>query len=114
GPAGLYVLWQKRGRSKPVEMVADYLPEPPDTTAPGLAGTLLDETVDMPDILATIVDLARRQAISITEKRRDDESIKGIDFIYRRERTDVPLAKYEEVLLDGLFGKKDEVKLSQL
>lgn len=61
GPAGLYVLWYKFGRDQPVAMVADYLPEPPDTLTPGMAGTLLDEAVDMEDIIATLVDFARRR-----------------------------------------------------
>jgi len=33
GPAALYLLWYRLGRDKPVEMVADYLPEPPDDLA---------------------------------------------------------------------------------
>lgn len=67
GPAGLYGFWYCFGRDKAGELVADYLPEPLDKLSPGMAGTLLDEKVDMEDILATLVDLARRKAISITE-----------------------------------------------
>jgi hypothetical protein len=59
GPALVYLMWYKYGRDKPVQRVADYLPEPPDDLPPGLAGTLLDESADMQDIIATIVDLAR-------------------------------------------------------
>ena len=68
GPAALYLLWYRLGRDKPVDMVADYLPEPPDDLAPGIAGTLLDEQADMRDIIATLVDLAQRKIISITEE----------------------------------------------
>ena len=114
GPAGLYLVWYNIGRDKPVEMVADYLPEPPDTLTPGMAGTLLDESVDMEDIIATLVDLARRQAISITEVREDGFFRKSMDFVYRRERDDVDLLPYERDLLDAVFGRKDEVKLSDL
>ena len=57
GPASLYALWYRFGRDKPVEMVADYLPEPPDELPPGMVGTLIDEMVDMEDIIATLVDL---------------------------------------------------------
>lgn len=49
GPATLYLLWYRLGRDKPVQIVADYLPEPPDELTPGMAGTLLDESVDMED-----------------------------------------------------------------
>ncbi|OUC06586.1 hypothetical protein RY27_20105, partial [Litorilinea aerophila] len=114
GPALLYALWYRFGRDQPVEMVADYLPEPPDDLPPGLAGTLLDETVDMEDILATIVDLARRKVISITEEKTEGFFRTGTDFIYRRERDDVPLRPFEEELLKALFGRKEEVRLSDL
>lgn len=113
-PAGLYLLWYKKGRSTPVAMVADYLPEPPDELPPGLAGTLLDETVDMQDILATIVDLARRKAISITEDSTDKGWFSETDFIYRREFDDVPLAPYEAELIKQIFGSRDQVRLSDL
>ncbi|HRJ44018.1 MAG TPA: DUF2207 domain-containing protein, partial [Caldilineaceae bacterium] len=113
GPALLYLLWYKLGRDKPVDMVADYLPEPPDDLPPGVAGALLDEQVDMQDIIATLVDLARRKAISITEVKRGS-FLTSTDFIYRRERDDVPLSDFEEGLLNGVFGKKDEVELSDL
>jgi uncharacterized membrane protein YgcG len=114
GPAGLYVLWYNRGRTKPVPQVADYLPEPPSALAPGIAGTLLDETADMEDIVATLVDLARRKAISITEDNVQSLFSMKTDYIYRRERTDVPLAAHEQVLLGELFEGRDEVRLSSL
>lgn len=114
GPALLYALWYNLGRDKPVELVADYLPEPPDELPPGMAGTLLDETVDMQDVIATLVDLARRKAISITEEKQENWLRSGTDFIYRREREDVPLTEYESELLDALFGRKDKVRLSDL
>jgi hypothetical protein len=68
----------------------------------------------MEDIIATLIDLARRKAISITEVKEEGFLRTGTDFIYRREREDVPLAAYETKLLDALFGKKDEVELSEL
>ncbi|MGL4651441.1 MAG: DUF2207 family protein, partial [Caldilineaceae bacterium] len=115
GPALLYLLWYRRGRNNAVPMVADYLPEPPDDLPPGLAGTLLDETVDMQDILATMVDLARRKAISITEEREDSFWAKKVDFVYRRERNDVAMLPYERELLDAMFkGSGDTVRLSEL
>src|SRR4029079_3684515 len=110
----LYLFWYKRGRDKPVSKVAEYLPEPPSPLAPGMAGTLLDERVDMEDIIATLVDLARRKAISITEVQEEGIFRTGTDFTYRRERTDVPMADYEKKLLDAVFGIKDERDLSDL
>lgn len=114
GPAGLYALWYRLGRDKPVEMVADYLPEPPDELPPGAAGVLLDETVDMQDIVATLVDLAQRKVISITEEKQEGFLRMGHDFIYRKERDDAPLQPYEQSLLNAFFGARDEVRLSDL
>jgi hypothetical protein len=114
GPAALYGLWYRIGRDKPVDMVAEYLPEPPTPVAPGMAGTLLDEQVDMEDIVATLVDLARRKVISITEDSEQSFLHMRHDFIYRREDSDVPLLDYEQKLLNALFGTKDEVRLSKL
>ncbi|MEM7539444.1 MAG: DUF2207 domain-containing protein [Chloroflexota bacterium] len=126
GPAILYLLWYRFGRDKPIKQLADYLPEPPDSLAPGIAGTLLDETVDMEDIIATLVDLAQAKAISITEI--PSEIPPGRDFLFRRERGDVPLQEYEKTLLKALFGShrvksnnkknakhiRSEVRLSEL
>lgn len=114
GPAALYALWYRSGRDRAVPMVAEYLPEPPDELAPGLAGALLDETVDMRDIISTLIDLARRKAISITEVKEEGLFRMGTDYIYRRERSDVALLPYEKQLLNAVFGKRDERKLSDL
>ena len=114
GPALAYLMWYKYAREKPVARVADYLPEPPDDLPPGLAGTLVDDSADMQDIIATIVDLARRKAISITEVKEQGFFRMGTDFIYRRERTDVPLSPFESKLITDIFGSKQEKKLSDL
>jgi hypothetical protein len=37
GPAAVYAFWHRRGRDKPMSQIAEYLPEPPTTLAPGLA-----------------------------------------------------------------------------
>ena len=114
GPAFVYLLWYRKGRDKPVARVADYLPEPPDALPPGLVGTLVDDKADMQDIVATIVDLARRKAISITEEKQEGFWRTGTDFVYRYENKDIALAPFEKELIDGMFGGHDEVRLSDL
>ncbi|MEJ5200297.1 MAG: DUF2207 domain-containing protein, partial [Anaerolineae bacterium] len=116
GPVLLYLWWYNRGRDAPVGLIADYLPEPPSELPPGMAGTLVDESADLQDILATILDLARRGVLEIEEIK--EPGFLGIgsrnDYIYRRKRTDVPLREYEQTLLDQMFGRNDEVQLSDL
>jgi uncharacterized membrane protein YgcG len=67
GPALAAVLYYTRGRDPNVGLVAQYLAEPPDVP-PGVAGTLIDETADMQDVVATLVDLARRGVLKMKEQ----------------------------------------------
>ncbi|MDH7487407.1 MAG: DUF2207 domain-containing protein [Anaerolineae bacterium] len=116
GPVGLYALWYTKGRDVPVKLVADYLPEPPSDLPPSVAGTLLDEEADMEDILAGMVDLARRGVMEMEEV--EEPGFLGIgsrqDFIYRLKERPADLRPYEKTLLDNIFGKRQERKLSDL
>lgn len=116
GSVLLYLWWYNRGRDAPVGLIADYLPEPPADLPPGMAGTLLDESADLQDILATILDLARRGALEIEEIK--EPGFLGIgshnDYVYRRKPTNIALRGYEQTLLKELFGNQDEIRLSDL
>ena len=117
-PLGLYLLWYTRGRDVRTDFVAEYLPEPPSDLPPGVVGALLDEQADMQDILATLLDLARRGYISM-EELEPEKSFFGLggesDFKYELlKQPDDALRPYETQLLNALFGKKSERKLSDL
>jgi hypothetical protein len=116
GSVLLYLWWYRKGRDAPVGLIADYLPEPPSDLPAGVAGTLLDESADMEDVLASILDLARRGVLEIEEVQ--EPGFLGIgsssDFIYRKKDTTVPLRPYEKLLLDELFEGRSERKLSDL
>ena len=112
GTAGIYLLWFLRGRDKPTEVFAEYLLEPPSDLKPALAGALIDERADMKEILATLVDLARRGYIEIEER---SEGWRGRDFRIRRKRDDVQgLESFETRLIDAVLGEKVERDLSDL
>jgi uncharacterized membrane protein len=116
-PLGVYLLWYTRGRDPHVGLVSDYLAEPPEDVPPGVVGTLVDEKADMQDVVATLIDLARRGYLTI-----DEEVEKGFagltthrDFVF--ERTDKDwndLHDYELVLLRKLFGGHDSRRMSEL
>ena len=98
-------------------LIADYLPEPPSDLPAGMVGTLIDESAEMQDILATVLDLARRGALTIKETQ--ESGFLGIgtisDFVYRRKSGfSEPLRPYEDTLLDNMFKSGKEVKLSDL
>lgn len=117
-PLAVYLIWYLRGRDVQTDFAAEYLPEPPSDLPPGMVGTLLDETADMEDILATLVDLSRRGYIKIEELAPEEVGIfgRGVgDFEYTllKEPGD-ELRPYEKELLNALFGRKKKRKLSDL
>ena len=88
---------------------------PPEGVQPGMAGTILDEEVNLVDITATLVDLAVRGHLTIS---RDDRGVfRTDDWVLTRTAppaSAVPLAPYEQVLLDSIFAGGSRVALSQL
>jgi uncharacterized membrane protein YgcG len=115
-PVGLYLLWYLRGRDPQPQVTPTYLPEPPSNLLPGMAGTIIDETADTEDVLATIVDLARRGYLRMEELGDEDDSgYSADDFLYTKLRDpDESLRDYERLLLEKLFNGESERKLSSL
>jgi Predicted membrane protein (DUF2207) len=89
----------------PVEFV------PPDGVRPGQVGTLVDEQANLLDVTATIVDLAVRGHLRISEVdggRHPDYELT------RTEGGKGELRPYERELYDALFASGPDVKLSDL
>jgi hypothetical protein len=85
---------------------------PPDKVRPGQVGTLIDEQANLLDVTATIVDLAVRGHVRITERAEDGSST---DYQLDRVGKDTgELLGYERQLLDALFATGDTVRLSDL
>ncbi len=66
----MFHLWWNKGRDPRLRPIAAQY-EPPDQLSPGEVGTLIDNSVDMRDITASIVDLAVRGYLVIEEKKVD-------------------------------------------
>ncbi len=98
GPLLLLVLWYLLGRDKPTIFRAEFLPQPPDDTPPGVVGTLLDERADVQDIVATMVDLARRGYLQIREL-----DAFGAPEYARTAQSAADLAPFEKETLDALL-----------
>ncbi|HZQ05549.1 MAG TPA: DUF2207 domain-containing protein, partial [Anaerolineae bacterium] len=116
GGLGLYLLWYTQGRDRPAGVVAEYYPNPPTDDPPGVAGVLLDERADMQDIVATIIDLARRGVLRMTEK--SEPGFMGIgskrDYTFELVGETSGLRQYEKTLVDKLFGSHDARNLDDL
>jgi hypothetical protein len=108
----------RHGRDPQVLAVPEYVTEPPSDEMPGIVGLLIDEKADMQDILATLVDLARRGYFVI--EQTDKGGVMGMfaSTEFEFHRTDKPatdLKGFEETLLKGLFpGGKKDTSLSDL
>ncbi len=118
----MFWLWWSKGRDPRLQPIAAQY-NPPDGLSPSEVGTLIDNSVDMRDITAAIVDLAVRGFITIEEK--DKSSMMGLvhdkEYIFHLKRTSeewTALKPHEQELLKGLFvegaGKDQTVSLSDL
>jgi uncharacterized membrane protein YgcG len=116
--AGMFTLWNRVGRDpRRLPVAVQY--EPPGGLTPAEAGTLMDESADMRDITATLVDLAVRGHLKIEE--RDEEVLFGLfkkkDYVFHRLEPaggSTALQPHESKVLSGIFQGKTEVRLSEL
>ena len=118
--AGMFWLWWTRGRDPRLRSIsAQY--EPPDQLTPGEVGTLVDNSVDMRDITATIVDLAVRGYVVIEERTK--ERMMGLmhdkDYVFHLKKPREywgTLKDHEQEVLDAIFtgGTTPDVSLSDL
>lgn len=103
GPLLALLLWYLFGRDPDVGVVPDYLSEPPDDTPPAVVGTLVDETAHIHDVMSTLVDLAERGYLTMTEK-----AAHGKDYTFARTNEPLEgLRPFERKLVEGIFrGRK--------
>ncbi|WP_026426162.1 DUF2207 domain-containing protein [Actinokineospora inagensis] len=117
---GFVVLWTKRSRDVgalaadvgPVELIANndgaVTFASPDGILPGQAGMVVDERADSHDLAATVVDLAVRNYLWVTEANDDWQ-------IVRRNPADDALTDYERAVYVALLpAGTDSVTLSVL
>ena len=112
---GMLIIWRRRGRDEPAAVYAQYVSEPPSNLPPGLVGALIDEKVDTKEVLATIVDLARRGYLEMTDT--DKKGITGkTSTIFTRKKPLDDLKGYEATVANALFdgSHADQVTSEQL
>ena len=116
GLLALYLLWYSKGRDAPAKLPAEWIPEPPSDLPAGMVGTLVDERADNKDVIATLVDLARRGVLAIQEETKPGAFGIGEsrEFVYHLEDTTLPMRPYEKLLVDKFFGDDTEKRLSDL
>jgi len=100
--------WWTHGRDPRLRPIAAQY-QPPDNLSPGEVGTLIDNSVDMRDITASIVDLAVRGYLVIEETKQDHllglTHSKNYVFHLKKSRPEwSSLKPHEQELLDGIFS----------
>jgi uncharacterized membrane protein len=113
GLAAVVWLWYRVGRDDRAHetIVPEF--EPPDNLRAAQIGLLIDERADTLDVTATIVDLAVRGFLTITEIPKQGLLGQRDWLLTRREATG-DLLGYESIIQSGLFATGPEVKLSSL
>jgi uncharacterized membrane protein YgcG len=102
----MFWLWYKRGKDPRLSEPIMVLYEPPDKLTPGEVGTLVDNTPDMRDITATLVDLAVRGYLRIEEGEEKGLLWKTRDYTFHLLKPDSKwgeLKEHERQLLSGMF-----------
>src|ERR1051325_1004002 len=112
--------WWRRGRDPRRRPVAVQY-EPPSGLTPAEVGTVVDNSADLRDITATMVDLAVRRYLKFEE--RDETRLLGLvggrEYLLHRVKPSAQwsaLAAHERKVLEGIFGggAGAEKKLSDL
>jgi len=86
----------------------------PDNLRPAEIGVLMDEKADTLDVSATIVDLAARGYLTISEVEKKWVFGKSDYAFNRTSKAAGGLLTYEKSLLNGMFEDGDEVAMSDL
>lgn len=93
-------------------IVVEYTP--PEKLPPAVLGVLIDETAHTHDVTATIIDLATKGYLTITEIPKK-WMFGSVDYELKRKKVDYKdLYQYEKLLLTELFESGEAVKVSSL
>ena len=105
---GMFALWRRYGRD-PKQLPVPVQYEPPSDLTPAEAGTLIDNSADMRDVTATLVDLAVQGHLRIEEheERKLLGLIKDQEFVFHRLEPPADareLVPHEHHVLSGVFA----------
>lgn len=100
-----YRSWNRRGRDPKARAIVVRW-EPPEELSPAEAGTLVDHTPDMHDIISTLVELAVMGHVVIEEREKTGFLQFGKEYVFHlvRDRSEWgDLLPHQRRFLDGLF-----------
>ena len=109
-------LWRTRGADPGGGESVPVRYEPPEGLSPAEVGTLLDESADLADLSATLLDLAVRGYLDIQEVESSRFLfLSSKDYVLRKKReADERLRGHERAFHGALFAGRDVVRISSL
>jgi uncharacterized membrane protein len=107
---------KQKGKAKPIGVHETISVEftPPEKLRPAQIGVLMDERAYTLDVSATIIDLAVRGYLTITEIPKRWKFGKVDYLLTKGSPKNSDLLAYEKLLLNKIFYKRRQVKLSTL
>lgn len=114
-PIKVFIKWQKDAKNNSRARITSAWFDPPkdefsNAYTPAETGTLIDKTVDIKDITATIIHLCQRGFLKLKETSKNKYTfIKCIE-----SGISTNLKPFEKTLLSGIFAKGDETTLDSL
>jgi hypothetical protein len=109
-----YIIWSKKGKDAKINktIIAQY--EPPKNITPALAGAIIRQSVDVKEILATIVDLSVRKYLRIVEEQKGFSIFKFKEYTFEKRSAGEDLSIIEKKIFDSLFANKDTITTAEL
>lgn len=109
-----FIIWRRKGRDAKINktIIAQY--EPFQNLPPAVAGVLVYQNINSKFILATIIDLAVRGYLKITEKEKGFSIFKYREYIFEKRLDGDNLKNFEKKILDSVFESADIVSSGDL
>ena len=111
------LLWWNIGRDPDPGVSVAPMYEPPPGLSPAEAGTLVDDSLDPRDITSTLIDLAVKGFLTITETQEKGLLFSHTEYVFRLVKSRgqwTGLAPHELVMLENVFAGGDTTPLSSL
>ncbi|MBU2545073.1 DUF2207 domain-containing protein [Patescibacteria group bacterium] len=109
-----FSLWWKKGKDPRIRktIIASY--SPPNNLSPAIIGVLGKQSVDVKDILATVIDLAVRGYLRIKEKEKKMLFIKSKEYIFEKLKNEADLKPFEQEIIRAIFKRGNTVSSTEL
>ncbi len=110
----MFVLWREKGKDPKIKktIIAQYTP--PSDLPPAIFGVLIDQSIEMRDIIATVIDLAVRGYLRIIEEKEKILFFKKKRYIFEKLKDEGDLNPFEKKIMRTIFRNKKMVSSEDL